>query len=231
MQRYFSSKLLNNELYLKSNDSHHIKNVMRMKLGDLIEVVYNNKVYICSLQTFERAKIVSKIDISFKNKKINLIIPLLKDKKMSFIFQKATELGVDSLTITNFKYSDIKLTKEQIEKRIERYKKICEGASRQSKRNFIPKIEYLASIKEIKLKDLNLVCIPNSLNNLKKCLKNQINYDKLNVVIGPAGGISNNEEEYLKTKGFSSVSLGSLILRTETVPLVVLSMINYEYME
>ncbi len=231
MQRYFSNKLLNNQLYLKKSDSHHIKNVMRIKIGDLIEVVYNNEVYICSLQTYEQVKIVSKIDIPFKNKKINLIIPLLQDKKMSFIFQKATELGTYSITITNFEYSDLKLTKEQINKKTERYKKICEGASRQSKRNFIPKIEYLASIKEIKLKDLNLVCIPNSSTTLKKCLKNQSNYDKLNVVIGPAGGISKNEEKYLKTKGFNSVSLGSLILRTETVPLVVLSMINYEYME
>ena len=55
--------------------------------------------------------------------------------------------------------------------------------------------------------------------------------DKINVVIGPEGGLSKKEEEMLKHLGFESVSLGPRILRVETVPLFILSILNYEYME
>ena len=47
MQRYFCNDLNNNEFILNNNDSYHIKTVMRMNINDLIEIVYNEKVYIC----------------------------------------------------------------------------------------------------------------------------------------------------------------------------------------
>ena len=57
------------------------------------------------------------------------------------------------------------------------------------------------------------------------------NYDKIIIVVGPEGGISPNEEEYLVNEGFTRVSLGKRIMRVETVPIFILSALNYEFME
>ena len=53
---------------------------------------------------------------------------------------------------------------------------------------------------------------------------------KINIVIGPEGGISPKEEEYLNSIGFTSISLGENIMRVETVPMFILSILNYENM-
>ena len=57
------------------------------------------------------------------------------------------------------------------------------------------------------------------------------NYDRIIIVVGPEGGISPKEETLLNEQGFTSVTLGNRIMRVETVPLFVLSTINYEFME
>jgi 16S rRNA (uracil1498-N3)-methyltransferase len=62
-------------------------------------------------------------------------------------------------------------------------------------------------------------------------LTDNTNYDKINIVIGPEGGISPREEDKLVELGFQRVSLGKRIMRVETVPMFVLSVLNYEFME
>jgi len=66
---------------------------------------------------------------------------------------------------------------------------------------------------------------------LKNFIKKCPNYDKIILVIGPEGGLSKDEELYLKEIGFTSISLGDRIMRVETVPLFLLSVFNYETME
>ena len=56
-------------------------------------------------------------------------------------------------------------------------------------------------------------------------------YDRINIVIGPEGGLSEKEENRLKEIGYIPVTLGSNIMRVETVPIFVLSIVNYEFME
>ena len=54
--------------------------------------------------------------------------------------------------------------------------------------------------------------------------------DTIIIVVGPEGGFTDSEINYLENSGFISTSLGENILRAETVPLYVLSVINYEFM-
>ena len=62
-------------------------------------------------------------------------------------------------------------------------------------------------------------------------MKNVKSCDKINLVVGPEGGLDIEEENLLNKIGFESITLGNRILRVETVPLVLLSIINYEFME
>ena len=63
---------------------------------------------------------------------------------------------------------------------------------------------------------------------IKNVLQNSTNCDRIIIVVGPEGGLTVSEEEKLEKNGFIPVTLGNLILRTETVPIYIMSLINYE---
>ena len=126
----------------------------------------------------------------------------------------------------------IKLDKDKELKKVERWNKICKEASEQSKRVNIPIVTEVKTLKELDgINGIKLVCSTNEKDNtIKKYLNKNNDYNKINIVIGPEGGISPKEEEYLNSIGFESVSLGNNIMRVETVPIYILSVINYENM-
>lgn len=236
MQRYFSNKLNVNKFELNKDDIYHITRVMRMKTGDSIEVVYNSEVYICDLEIINN-EVSATIKSKEENKEIDniekvLIIPLLKENKMDLILQKATELGVSKIIPVIMERSIIKLEKDRESKKLERWNKICKEASEQSKRVNIPIITEVKTLKDLENESgLKIVCSTKEKDNtIKKYLNDNEDYNKINIVIGPEGGIASKEEEYLNSIGFKSISLGNNIMRVETVPIYILSVINYENM-
>lgn len=230
MQRYFSDKKDNNQLVLSDNDLYHIKTVMRMKDNDLIEVVYNEQLYLCYLDNY---KAIIKDEIkkeSFHKQEIILCISLVKEQKMDLILQKATELGVDKIIPLITKNSIIKIDNE--EKKLNRWSRICKEASEQSKRLTIPTITNIKRLNELNYDGLKIICSTTEKNNtINKVLKNRSKYDKIVFVIGPEGGLDKKEEELLVLMGYIKTTLGNLIMRVETVPLYLLSILNYEMME
>ena len=233
MQRYFSKQKNNGYLALNDNDLYHIKKVMRMNDNDKIEVVFENELYICELEN-NMAKIINKEETILTNKPhITLVIPLLKEQKMDLILQKSTELGVDTIIPVIMKHSIIKIEENKESKKIERWQKICKEASEQSKRLDIPVVTKICKLSDLKsLEGVKLTCSTTEKSqNLKNYLKNIKNYDKIILVIGPEGGLAKEEEIYLKEIGFDSITLGSRIMRVETVPLFLLSVLGYELME
>ena len=77
--------------------------------------------------------------------------------------------------------------------------------------------------------DLKLTCsTKENEKTIKNVLQNSTNCDKIIIVVGPEGGLTISEEEKLEKNGFIPVTLGNLILRTETVPMYIMSLINYE---
>lgn len=206
-----------------------------MKDNDKIEVIYDNDLYICNviLNELPWVDIVSKEEGKIEDKEIILAIPLLKEQKMDLVLQKATELGVTKIIPVTMERSIVKLADSKEVKKIDRWSKICKEASEQSKRNSIPVISNIMTLKElVKEEGIKIVCSTiEKENNLKKFLTEHKNYDKIIIVVGPEGGISSKEEEYLVSEGFTRVSLGKRIMRVETVPIFILSALNYEFME
>lgn len=100
MQRYFAIRKEKKTFILKDSDLHHIKQVMRMKIGTTIEVVYDSLVYECkinSINPFE-LEIIQQLEINTELKtQIILGVALVKEQKFDLILQKATELGVSSI--------------------------------------------------------------------------------------------------------------------------------------
>ncbi len=230
MQRYFSNELKDNSLYLSNDDIHHIKTVMRMDDKSKIEIVYQKKLYICSVGSpisnyfkidYEENQISNK-------KEVILIVPILKEAKMNLVLQKATELNVNKIIPTIMTRSLIKVDGKE-DKKIARWEKIVKEASEQSKRLDIPIISSIKTIKEVCLLEGNkFICSTVEKNNSLKNVLTTSNNDPLIFIFGPEGGLTKEEEELLKENNYNPITFGNTILRTETVPLYLLSCINYE---
>lgn len=145
--------------------------------------------------------------------------------------------GVYDIVPVKMERCVVKLNDKDKTKKKERWQKISEVAAKQSGRNIIPEIKDVETIKEICQKfdkyDKIIVAYEkekeNSLKNELKDLKENGKEElKIGVLIGPEGGISQEEIEVLKENNAKIVTLGKRILRTETVALSVLSNIMYE---
>lgn len=135
----------------------------------------------------------------------------------------------------NFNRTIVKINDEQTEnKKISRWQKIAEVAAKQSGRNIIPKVDNIKNIKNVcnLISEYDIVLVAYELEeecSLKKVLKSLDKSNlKIGIVIGPEGGFDLEEIETLKSFGAKIITLGKRILRTETVALAVVSIINYE---
>ena len=230
MQQYFSKKRKDNILYLNEEDLHHIKNVMRFKPGTKLIVNYDNISYNCYLNEDYLTVNIEDIYKSGDGIYIHAYIPVLTEEKMSFVFEKGTEMGVSEFTPVNFERCKFVLNKEKELKKKVRWEKIVKEASEQSRRVIIPKVNNIINVKNIDICDgVNILCSLDKENvkSIKKVLNEESICDKINLVFGPEGGISKTEENYLENIGFVKTSLGPNVLRTETVIINLCSVINY----
>ena len=236
MQRYFVSNKEIDTYILNQDDSHHIINVMRMNINDEIEVVYDSKLYICSIISMDnlvKCKQIRVIETSFNNiPKVIIAQSLVKEQKMDYILQKSCELGVTELIPLITTRSIIKVDKND-NKKVSRWQKILKEASEQSKRIDIPNVSNIMDLKD--LVNVNakykFVCsVKEKSKTIKSILSNVNNSDTILFVIGPEGGLDNYEEEFLINNGFISITFGNNVLRTETASSFILSVINYEFM-
>ena len=241
MQRYFISEKEYMESIILSDDVFHIVKVMRNKIGDLIEICYDNKAYLAKITNLSNELVNFEILEEISNKKqnkpsITLIQGLAKGDKNDDITKHSTELGVDEIILLQMKRSIVKIEANKVESKLNRFKKIAKEASEQSHRNSIPEVKLLTNLNNIDFNnyDLKLLLDEEEAKKIDGRLLSNIDFNNVkNVifVIGPEGGIDDKERLYFIEKGFIPVSIGNNILRTETASLAFLAMINYIYMK
>lgn len=240
MNRFFvnSSQIDDKNIKILGEDVKHIKNVLRLKPMDKVEVVSQGIIYLCQILDIESNTINTLILDSRKGENespINIVLyqGIAKGSKMDFIIQKATEIGVAKIypVITNRTIVKIKDVKKE-QNKVERWNTIAKEAAKQSKRDILPEVSNIISFDEMLyiLKDENNIIVPYEREDsfgLKEALVNA-KPGNINIIIGPEGGFE--EEEILKLKNIKGqvVTLGPRILRTETAGLVVASIVLYE---
>ena len=234
MQRYFAIDRKDDLFILESSDLHHICNVMRMRSGDFVEVVFDKILYRCKVEIGDSvlAFFDSIIPCNDDVMDIVLIVPVLKEQKFDLVLQKATELGVTRIIPIFTERCIVKLNDKE-SKKLDRWSRIVKEASEQCKRISVPIIDNVCSISDLNFSDgVKLVCSTReNEKNLKNVMHNLNGCGKMYIVVGPEGGLSICEEEKLNSLGFVSITLGKRIMRVETVPMYVLSVLNYELME
>ncbi len=233
MQRYFikEEQIKDNSITISDSDFHHIKNVMRFKVGsELVVITYTGKSYLTVLSCFEKNSVILNIKEALKtiNNTLNVTLAqaLIKRDKFELVLQKTTELGVKEIIPLKTKNSIIKI--DNFDKKKLRYETIVKEASEQSERNKVPKIHDLLDIKSLPYENYDYVFTAYARKNSKSLLGEIRTIDSSKsvlVLIGPEGGFDKAEIEYLESRS-KIISLGNTILRSETAAIYFLSAIR-----
>ena len=244
MQQYFLNEELNiNSTYeLSKDDSNHIVRIMRKQKNDKVYVVFNKEIkYICTIVDNNVDKVLvtpyEQVDGSNElSTKITVAIPPLKNDKIEYLIQKLTELGVSNILLFNSERNIAKIKKDKVDSKLNRWSKIVKEAAEQSKRNLIPDITYVDSLRDLiifseKYNHKVVAYEKESVNedniNLKNLLNSNLNNKDVIAVFGSEGGLSENEINILTENNFDVIRLGKRILRAETAPLYFVSCVAY----
>ena len=237
INRFFiSEEIVENSVSLFGEEVHHIRNVLKMREGESLILIKNNKEYVFSIDKIEKNSIILSMEKEISEEKENsfsvtLFQGLPKGDKADFIVEKAVEAGADAVVLLNTKRSVALFTKENIEKKEERFLKISKSAACQSGRLKIPEVKCVLKIEDLDFSDFDLLILcyeDENKTTLKQVLKSNSEKKKIGIFIGPEGGIDENEVDKLLKTGFVTASLGKRILRCETAGLYALSQLNYE---
>lgn len=248
MPKFFvkENQIKNNKIEIIGEDVNHIINVLRMRNGEILKVCNRDtgENYLVKIINAQSNSIICDIqekinDTVESNINITLYQGLPKFEKMELIIQKNTEVGVNEIVPVVMERTVVKLDEKQSNKKLERWQKIAEIASKQSQRDRIPKVDNIIKMKFMYEKlnleeyDAILVAYENEKKTLlkeelKKLQKAEQNEYKIAIIIGPEGGIAEGEIEMLQKIGAKCVSLGKRILRTETAGIIMAGNIFYE---
>lgn len=246
MQRYFieDKSVDGDKIIIQNEDVHHIRRVMRMKEKDLLVCcLQSGKTALCEIESIDEEKvvvIVKEWEITSRELPVDITIfhGLPKADKLEWVIQKGTELGMKALIPFYAKRSIVKWDTKKQEKKRERWNKIAKEAAEQSYRNFVPTIFTPISFKELsqKLDEFDAVIVAYE-ETAKKQTHTSLYLefdqfhpgDNIALIVGPEGGLTEEEVEGFVEKGAKTVSLGPRILRTETAPLYFLAAASYHF--
>lgn len=213
--------------FITGTDYNHIKNVLRMGIGNTFLVSSNGKSNLCEIENLDNDTITAHIiQKNYQNTelpiKIYLFQGLPKSDKMELIIQKAVELGAYGIIPVEMKRSIVKLDEKKKKSKQARWQTISECAAKQSKRNSIPEVFEVLSYNEAlqMAADLDLLIVPyeneKGMLSTMDALENLNNCRSVGILIGPEGGFEEGEIKKAKDAGAKIISLGKRILRTET---------------
>ncbi len=242
MPKFFTDDLTkyceNDYIDISGADAHHISRTLRMKKGDTVIVTSSDlSEYETEIVDFVNDTVRLLIKKVSQNTteppvKATLFQALTKGDKMDTIIQKAVELGVYEIYPVECDRCVVKVDEKKSDKKIERWNRIAFEAAKQCGRGIIPKvhpiIDFDTCTSLMKQSDLYFICFETSENNNPKNLFRNNVFKTVSFFIGPEGGISPLEIERAHREGIEDITLGKLILRTETASGAVLSMLLYE---
>ena len=218
----------NNSIILNITASHHLK-VINIKEGQNVEL-FNGSGYFFNAKVTEQNKknisLKRVSDVNFQKKQIPSINIAVADiRSFDKVIREVCQSGIDS--ITSVKTKKTKFSKLSSEKKIMRWQSIAFNSCEQSGLNWVPKI-YSSSLQEwiSSSKSKSKIFLdPKAENNIQKVEL----FSSVDFVVGPEGGFSEEEKIFFKKNNFIGISCGNLTFRTETMPIVALSMIKALY--
>jgi len=221
------------ELLLPKNAANHVVRVLRLREGAPL-LVFDGKghEYRAELISVDGGKatirIGEQLSVSSESPlRITLIQGVSRGERMDWTLQKATELGVTSIAPVLTARSVVRLDDKQTEKKLEHWQAVVIGACEQSGRCVVPEVQtpmtlrnYLSKHTKEGMRFVLSPTAPASLAGLTSLSS------KVELLIGPEGGLDDDEVTLAEQAGFTPVRLGPRVLRTETASVVALSVLQ-----
>ena len=219
-------------LIKEKSDCNHIQNVYRLNVGDKLRIVDGEYEYFTQIIEISKKEVAVKIlekneDSYSLNINIDVAMGILKNDKMNLAIQKLTEIGVKSI---------IPLKTERVVVRINEKKEKWDTVARETLKQCrgvkFTEILPVKKLAEIDYKKYDKIIFAYENSNESKSLSEIIKQKDKNIlyIIGPEGGITQEEVDFLKNNKAIEISLGKRILRAETAAIVVCGIIANFYM-
>lgn len=241
MYRFFvnSEQILENEICITGKDVNHIKNVLRMKVGQ--QVLISNgqdREYTCAIEEICPEKVLLSIcDIYGPERELSVQVTLFqglpKSDKMEMVIQKMVELGAYEIVPVATKRCVVKLDEKKAAMKTKRWNAIAESAAKQSKRGIIPEVTEPISFRQAleKARTMDMLLIPyeeaENMQITRKIVSEIKSGMNIGIFIGPEGGFAEDEVTLAAEYGAKAITLGKRILRTETAGMALMSVIMY----
>lgn len=228
------------DIRITGSDVNHIKNVLRMKIGEEIAISngVDGKEYRCEISSVNEEEIGCTLRFIKEEglelpSKIYLFQGLPKADKMELIIQKAVELGAFEIIPVAMKRSVVKLDEKKAKSKLSRWQGISEAAAKQSRRKVIPTVKEVMTFKkavayaermDVKLLPYELA---EGMQRTKALIDGLKPGQSIAVFIGPEGGFDDEEIRLASEAGMQPITMGKRILRTETAGFTILAWIMY----
>lgn len=224
---------------------HQISKVLRAKPGQILQILDGEgNLYICSLQQLARSQVLARIEEIERESqdplrlKTCVVLSLLKGDQFEFTLQKLTEIGVSFIIPCLTKHTVVKLKGEDLEKRYERWLSIVREATEQSEGFRPPQIDrprlLLETLSSLALQKDNFNIFlaergtsPPLLNLFESNLKEQERYKRVNLIVGPEGGFSDEEFDLGRKNDFHFASLGKRVFKSGTAAISACAALNF----
>ncbi|MCP3668803.1 MAG: 16S rRNA (uracil(1498)-N(3))-methyltransferase [Gammaproteobacteria bacterium] len=232
--RIYTSQTLTvgEELLLESGAAHHLFQVLRCRPGMSINL-FNGEggdyaAEICQTSRKQVSARISKL-ISTQPRggfSLHLGIGISKGERMDFALQKAVELGISQITPLVTRRCQVKLNPERWQRRLDHWQKVIIGACEQSGRQYLAQLNPQTDLTTWLGTDTRLPGLllghrsKRRLGDLKKP------ENGIRLLVGPEGGLCDEEQQLALNQSFQDVRLGPRVLRTETAPLAALAAIQ-----
>lgn len=228
---------------LNAEESHHARNVMRLQVNDKL-TVFNGIGSEASASIVSSDEDAVRVRVGNRTKalplrcEITLVQAIPKGKNMELIIQKAVELGVSRIAPLLSDRTVVRLEKDEIIRKQLKWQAIALEACKQSGQNYLPEIMTPMSIKDFlaqtKPSQFPLIAsLQPDASPIKDRLKESIQElgerpSTASILVGPEGDFTPAETGLAKSAGYRPVTLGPIILRTETAAIYCMSVLAYE---
>lgn len=222
----------NTEVLVLSDAIHrHATQVLRLKQGATLRLFNGQGIeYLAVLEKVSKrqstARLTKKLKVAKESPvKTTLLQGLSRGQRMDYALQKAVELGVNHIIPVMSERCNISLSGDRAEKRRAHWQGVITSACEQSGRAFLPILSNVTQLEEaIEQCDVKcrLVLDPLADSGLTSHQKQ----NEVAVLIGPEGGLSEQEIEQAVDSGFQAITMGPRILRTETAAVAALAVVQ-----
>jgi len=234
MTRLFLEGTIQKErvILLAGEKAHYLSTVLRCKTDDtLIVTDSSGSTYSARISAINKKQTSIEITGSFhlnSESPLDIVLAqgLLKGEKMDLVIQKATELGVKEIAPVITERSQIRETRK-----LQRWQKIAEEASRQCGRSRIPLIHEPAVFETVLMtpgQHKGIICWEKDGAPFSAAVDEFKGEKRIVLCLGPEGGFSEKEVKTAKDRGFTVASLGKRILRAETAAIASIAILQYE---